>query len=78
MFKGTMTNWPVQKLSQGTTQKLNNIMTQQTFRQTFFLYFSVFFAFLHSFKLHAFVLSISILFTPKYIFYNKITWILFL
>jgi len=24
MFKGTMTKWPVQKLTQGTTQKLFN------------------------------------------------------
>jgi len=34
MFKGTMTKWPVQKLTQGTTQNSYNIMTQQTFRQT--------------------------------------------
>ena len=35
MFKGTMTKWPVQKLAQGTTQKL--FMTQQTFRKHIFL-----------------------------------------
>jgi len=35
MFKGTMTKWPVQKLAQGTTQKLlqhhdaTNIHTKQ-------------------------------------------------
>jgi len=34
MFKGTMTKWPVQKLTQGTTQNSYNIMTQQTFRKT--------------------------------------------
>ena len=33
MYKGTMTKWPVQKLTQGTTQNSYNIMTQQTFRQ---------------------------------------------
>jgi len=42
MFKGTMTKWPVQKLTQGTTQNSYNIMTQQTFKQTIFLCFSDF------------------------------------
>jgi len=45
MFKGTMTNWPVKKLTQGTIQNSYNIMTQQTFRQTIFLCFSDFFLF---------------------------------
>ena len=43
MFKGTMTNWPVQKLTQVTTQNSYNIKTQQTFRQTIFLCFSDFY-----------------------------------
>ena len=42
MFKGTMTKWPVQKLTQGTTQNSYNIMTQQTFRKDLFLCFSDF------------------------------------
>jgi len=41
MFKGTMTKWPVQKLTQGTTQNSYNIMTQHTFRQTIFLWLNV-------------------------------------
>ena len=39
-FKGTMTKWPVQKLTHRTTQNTYNIMTQQTFRKTIFLCFS--------------------------------------
>jgi len=48
MFKGTMANWPVQKLTRGTTQNSYNIITQQTVRQTiFFLFFGfLFFYFL--------------------------------
>jgi len=37
MFKGTMTKWPVQKLTQGTTQKLlqhNFVHTVYTYRAT--------------------------------------------
>jgi len=39
-LKGTMTKWPVQKLTHRTTQNNYNIMTQQTFRKTIFLCFS--------------------------------------
>ena len=42
MFKGIMTKWPVQKLTQGTTQNSYNIMTQQTFRKHIVLCFSGF------------------------------------
>ena len=42
MFKGTMTKWPVQKLTQGTTQNFYKIMTQKTFRKTICLCFSDF------------------------------------
>ena len=31
MFKGTMTKWPVQKLAQGTTQKLLQHQTRLVF-----------------------------------------------
>ena len=37
MFKGTMTKWPVQKLAQGTTQKLLQHHDAQTFRKHIFL-----------------------------------------
>ena len=33
MFKGTMTKWPVQKLTQGTIQKLLQHQMQQTCRK---------------------------------------------
>ena len=39
-FKGAMTKWPVQKLTQRTTQNTYNTMTQQTFKKTIFLCFS--------------------------------------
>ena len=58
MFKGTMTKWPVQKLTQGTTQNSYNIMTQQTFRQTIFCVFRIFLYFL-------FLLIISKTTSPK-------------
>jgi len=42
MFKGTMTKWPVQKLTQGTTQKLLQHHDATDIWKTYFLCFSDF------------------------------------
>ena len=48
MFKGTMTKWPVQKLTQGTTQKLLQHHMATDIKKT---YIFVFFGFLFFFIL---------------------------
>jgi len=43
MFKGTMTKWPVQKLAQGTTQKLlQNHDATDIKKHIFFVFFGFF------------------------------------
>jgi len=43
MFKGTMTKWPVQKLTQGTTQKLLQDHDATDIQKTIFCVFRIFF-----------------------------------
>jgi len=40
-FKGTMTKWPVQKLTHRTKQKHEQTMTQQTFKKLYFCVFQI-------------------------------------
>ena len=51
MFKGTMTNWPVQKLTQGTTQKLLQHHDATDIWKTYIFVFFGFLFFLFSFLL---------------------------